>query len=371
MPERTLERGQRQSPEERIRAAKEELKKLRTVHITPDVAAEPGRAAQTRADGEAEYERCREVIAQGYREVLGLEHDPDFIVVIPGGVAGRKVTKTDAVGNESTRYKWTLTSWQDDEPNLPPKSQTSGEYGKYKPGYAAKIKDSGNIVFTAGGGKARAIAGAELYSAFHEPILTLSNFPYVKPEEERDLGFELPKDFWRQYKDYLTKVQKIPKEMLLSEKESTDTFQGLVEVVKVAIEHGWKTPVIISNDYHMARTKKMWEYLSTRDTAGTKLRFVLARMPQSLKDVMGSRVSGYVPDPDGGEDMPVIEFNSNDFFDDVNKLRPVFIAAEDILALRDPRFASLFEEVKKTDWYQRRVASEQWGSGRLEKKIYK
>lgn len=365
MPEGSLEQSIHQSPEERIRAAKEELKKLRTLHITPDMASQPGRAAQAIADGETEYERCREVIAQGYREVLGLEHNPDFVVVIPGGVAGRRIEKTDEEGEKTTRYKWTLTSWQDDEANLPPESQTSGEYGKqYKPGYKARISDEGDIVFTAGGGKARAIAGAELYSAFHSPILTLSQYPFVSPEEEKDLGTELPKDFWKQYKDYLTEVQNIPEDMVLSETVSTDTFQGLVEVVKAAREHGYKTPVIISNDYHMARIKKMWEYLMNPESATTKLKFVLARMPKYFQDMMGFYVEGTDADP-------VIVVDSKVFFDYCANVKPAFIAAEDILALRDPRFAALFQEVKKEDWYQRRVASEQWGLGRLENEIYK
>lgn len=357
MPEGTLESGQRQSPEERIRTAKEELKKLRTLNIAPDTASEPGKAAQAIADFKAKNERCREVIAQGYREVLGLEHDPDFIVVIPGGIAGRKIEKTDEEGNKTAEYKWTLTSWQDDAANL---EDTNKEgYGRtYEPGYKARISNRGDIVFTAGGGKARAIAGAELYSAFHDPILTLSQYPFVSPEEERDLGTELPKDFWKQYKDYLTEVQNIPENMVLSETQSVDTYQGLLEVVKVAHEHGWETPVIISNEYHLDRIKAMWESLVSSDVAKTLMGKPLFRLPKQYQDMMNYHASGT-------KDAPVITFDNDDFFHFTASLKPCFISAEDILALRDPRFSSLFEEVKKTDWYQARVGREQFGVQRI------
>jgi|GEM_PF-3235175 len=365
MREKNLLREPNFSPQERIRNAKEALKALRTVRGTHQMASDYGKGATVNSDYTEENERLRGEITAGYREMLGLEQDPDFVVVIPGGVSGRKKEKIHEDGMTSTEYKWTLTSWQDDEANLPPESQNSGEYGKqYKPGYKARVSEAGDIVFTAGGGKARAIAGAELYSAFHSPVLTLSRYPFVSPEEEQDLGTELPKDFWNQYKKYLTEIQNIPEEMILSETISTDTFQGLLEVAKVAHEHGWKTPVIISNDYHIPRTKKMWEYIMTPKSATTKLKFVLARMPKYFQDMMGFHVGGTDEDPE-------IMIDSNDFFDFVSRVVPVFVSAESILAVRDPKFASLFEEVKRQDWYQRRVSSEQWGLGRLEKDIYK
>lgn len=311
-------------------------------------------------------ERPRDKKAE-YRELLGLEHDPDMIVVIPGGVVGRKHIKKKPDGTESIEYTWTPTSWGDDEPNLPPEAQTSGEYGKeYKPGYKARISESGDIVLTAGGGKARAIAGAELYRVFHSPILTLSKYPFVSREEEADIGTGLPKNFWKEYKRYIVETQKVPEEKVLSETESTDTFQGLLEVVKVAHEHGWETPVIISNEYHIPRIKKMWEFLMKPETAGTKLAFIFKHMPKYFKDMMGYHYAG------GTEEEPIITFDDpNDFFEYTASMKPVFVSAESILAYRNPDFVKVFEDVKRTDWYQRRVAQEQWGLERLEGAIYK
>ncbi len=308
-----------------------------------------------------EIERCREILTAEYRDLLGLERDPDVIVVIPAGFSGRKI------GDNS--YKWTPNSWDDESVNFPPDTDTSGAYGsKYKPGYNARLKDdkkdNKDVVVYSGGGKARAIAGAELFSVFHKPIITLSQYAFGSKEEDREFGTEIPKDMWRLYRHYLESIKKVPEDFLFSEKMSTDTFQGLIETVKASREYGWKQPAIITNEYHIPRIKKMWEYLMDSQSATSKMKFVLARMPKYFQEIIGFHV-------DGPDEAPTIVIDSTDFFDYVARVKPAFIAAEDILALRDPRFATLFDEVKKTDWYQRRVNSEEWGLGRLEKDIYK
>jgi len=276
-----------------------------------------------------------------YLRLLGLDAVPDCIVVLDAGVADRAALKT---------RNWVPTSYEDETANWREAPQTP------RPSYEPRKSDRGNIVIGAAGGKARAIAGAELYKYFHVPVVTTSK------NSEEQKGDTENNDPWVVYKDYLTR-QGVPVEAIVSEKESTSTFEQVLNLVELAQDKGWSSMLIILNDHHLPRTKTFLEYLTNKELATTKLRFLLAKLPDEVKRKMGFRVVGQPDDPS-------IDFYDSSFFEKAARLKIFLGSAESILLKRDPRYAKVFEAVQKLPAFQKRLEAEARGLAQLQSGEY-
>lgn len=277
-----------------------------------------------------------------YLRLLGLEFVPDCIVVLDAGVAERKIGKL---------RRWDPTSYEDETANW--REQVSPPQSSYEPRKSGR----GNVVIGAAGGKARAIAGAELFKYFQVPLVTTS-----KNSEEQKADTNA-KDPWEAYKDYLVERQNIPQEMIISEKESTSTFEQVVGLVELAQDKNWRSMLVILNDHHLPRTKKFFEYLTNKEIAGTKLKYLLAKLPESLRERIGCEIQG-------SPENPVIYFPSDAFFKQANKLKIFFGSAEDIIIKRDPRYAKVIDEMQKLPAFRKRLEAERRGLDQLQSGEY-
>ncbi|HEY4523540.1 MAG TPA: YdcF family protein [Candidatus Paceibacterota bacterium] len=279
---------------------------------------------------------------QEYLKLLGLESVPDCVVVLDAGVADRATRKT---------HHWVPTSYEDETANWRETLQTS------RPSYEPRKSERGNIVIGAAGGKARAIAGAELFRYFHMPLVTTSkNSEEQKGETENN-------DPWIVYKDYLTERQGVPPEAIVSEKESTSTFEQVLNLVELAKDENWKSMLVILNDHHLLRTKTFFEYLTNKELAITKLRFLLAKLPAEAQIKMGFKISG-------SPENPSINFYDNAFFEKAARLKMFFGSAESILLKRDPSYAKVFKAVQKLPTFQKRLEAEARGLAQLQSGEY-
>lgn len=280
-----------------------------------------------------------------YREIVGLSEgiDPDLILVLDAGIAERRV-----FGDSH----WGPTSYEDETGNFPKNEIDSKKYN-------LRVTSRENFVIGCGGGKARALAAIELRDVFEEAtIVTDSRYP-VKVEQGEELP---PEDHSQVYKEYLERMG-VPKDKIQEEKESTTTFEGLINFLIMASENQSNHPVIITNGYHLPRTEKMLELLLNKEKAETKLKYLIVKLPTEYLEKIGAKVKGE------GKDVEV-SFVDLKFLEEANKLSVKIASAEDILVHRDSRYKDLFDKVEETEEYQKRVKLEEMGVAQLEEGIY-
>jgi hypothetical protein len=279
-----------------------------------------------------------------YREIIGLNEgeNPDMILVLDAGISERK---------KLGETKWGPTSHEDETGNFPKNEKSSTKYN-------LRTTSHGNSVIGCGGGKARALAGIELGGVFGATIVTDSRYP-VKVENGEEPP---PEDHSQVYKEYLERMG-VPKDKIQEEKESTTTFEGLINFLIMASENQSNHPVIITNGYHLPRTEKMLELLLDPEKAKSKLKYLIAKLPAEYLERIGAKVEGE------GKDIEV-SFVDSKFLENTNKLSVKVASAEDILVHRDPRYGKLFDKVKETEEYQKRVKLEESGVRQLEEGIY-
>lgn len=192
-------------------------------------------------------------------------------------------------------------------------------FGGFKSPSYAELDNKG----LSSGGKARVIAAAEAYQFFPDAHI-VANSTNTSGDETRPTQAAV-------YAEELLSYG-INEESLIREDGSTTTLTGLIELVRILQkDHGDAENVaVITNEYHVPRVQKMIELLPT---------LVKTETPEAVNDV-------------------------ENFINSGKKL--VAIAAEDILALRDPRYTKLFEKVQETESYKKRVAAEAKGLQALE-----
>jgi len=280
-----------------------------------------------------------------YREIIGLPEgqDPDLILALDAGVAERKVF------GESRHVP---TSYEDETGNF--LEQAVADKSKYN----LRKTNRGNILVGAGGGKARALAARNLSEVFvNAGIVTDSRYPVGSSDHP-----EFPEAHSEVYKKFLEKAG-VPSDKIEEEKESTTTFEGLINFLMIAIEKNKNRLVVVTNDYHLPRTQKILELLTDKEKA-QKLKYIFARMPKEYQKKIGAKIKQY----DNGE--VDLSFDDESFFEKLKEISVSVASAEDVLAHDNSHYRNLFEKVKKTDAYKKRVALEQKGVDQLESGVY-
>ena len=277
------------------------------------------------------------------REIIS--HGIDVIMIIDAGIAER--TRKDG-----TTLKWEPTAYSDETANFREVPDPA------KPVYAVRQSEQGNFVVGCGGGKARAIAAANLYRSYQVPIVTTSKYP-LKGEPDH----QPPDEHWKVYQDYLQDIQGIPPTDLLAEEESTTTITGILNLVFMAYERGWKHATVIVNDFHLPRTRRFYEYLTHEGTATTLCKYILATLPKEYRFRMDYKVNETA-------DEPEIVFASESFFHFARQSDMIVMSAEDILTQYQPAYAKVLKNVQDSYAYQQRVAMEQCGVDQLDAGLY-
>src|SRR3989344_1923662 len=176
------------------------------------------------------------------------------------------------------------------------------------------------------GGKANVVAAAEVAKYFPEATI-------VTDTRDRDASRNRP----THASVYASEIQRlgVPKERILMEENSVNTIEELVEIIKMAVQHDWHNVAIIRNDFCVERTREM-----------------LTQLPSLAK-------------PDDHEFVEAFR----KFNDSGRKI--TFVTAEDILLVRNPRYARLLEKVRDTPAYKKRVGAEAQGLSDLRNSRYK
>lgn len=162
------------------------------------------------------------------------------------------------------------------------------------------------------GGKARIIAAAELGKFFPEvTIVTTSRVEPDQPTHASVMAKELI-------------AMDIPESQIVLEERSNSTRTEIIEMVKLAQANGWRKIVVLSSDYHLPRIQEMFS---------------------NLKNLSNDE------DETFNEKLAWCRGN----------VEIHFMAAEDILPIRNGHYASLVHKAGMTEQYRKRVASEQEG----------
>lgn len=278
-----------------------------------------------------------------YREIIGLQKDenPDMFLVLDAGISQRS-------GN-----RWGPTSGADETANFPEADNP------VKFSYGLRQTTKGNLLIGSGGGKARALAGVELEKYFPEAIIvTDSRYP-VKQENSDSLT--LPEVHSEIYAEFLER-HGVPQEKIKQETDSTTTLEGLINFLEMAINEDKENLVIITNDYHIERTKEMLKMLTNEKLASTKLKYLIAKLSEDYRKKIGVEIIN--------SEKSEIKFTDKSFLDKVKSMSIKIVSAEKILGERDPRYKKLFDATRNMTAYQKRVATEKKGITQLKKGNY-
>jgi len=195
-----------------------------------------------------------------------------------------------------------------------------GERKEYRPTSFTDLDAHGYL----SGGHSRVIAAAEIARFFPEiKIVTTSYYQPDKPIHAEIYAKELEKLC-------------IPKEQIIMEKKSTSTLASLIELVKLAKNNDWSTISVLTSDYHVPRTKEMCCQLKN---LAEKFNLADEEFINSLKSLR-------------------------------NRLKILYITAEEILPYRDKRYKKIIEAVKQTEAYKKRVEAEKQGLEQLKSGQY-
>ena len=176
------------------------------------------------------------------------------------------------------------------------------------------------------GGKARVLAAAEVSRHFpNVKIVTTTHGP--------DLSGKLVIDA-----DLMAEELKhlgVLEGRIIRETKSTNTLTELQEAVKLIAANNFSFSVILTSDYQIPRCEKMYEHLAALSNPSDET------LKTSLEKV------------------------KNENFE------VVFAAAETILPLRSPHYATLIEKAHQTTEFAKRLKFEREGIAAIEKGTYK
>lgn len=175
------------------------------------------------------------------------------------------------------------------------------------------------------GGKARVLAVAEVSHYFPETKI-------VTTTQGLDESGKLVIDAGLMAEEL--KHLGVPEERIIRETKSTNTLTELQEAVKLIATNNFSFSVILTSDYHIPRCKKMYERLAALSNPSDET------FRRSLEKVKN-------------ENFGV-----------------VFAAAETILPLRSPHYATLIEKAHQTTEYAKRLNFEREGIAAIEKGTY-
>ena len=177
-----------------------------------------------------------------------------------------------------------------------------------------------------GGGKARVLAAVEVAHYF-------PNARIITDSSDRDPSRNRP----THAKIYASEIERlgVPKDRLLLEEASINTITELVEIIKMASLHGWHHVAVISNDYQLRRIQEMLDQLPS------------------------------LANPNDEDFIQALER----FRQQKGEITP--INAEEILLVRNPRYASLLKQVRASDAYRKRAEAEAQGVKDLQEGRYR
>lgn len=285
------------------------------------------------------HEKARE-----YKKSIGFE--PELLGIVDAGatVKGRNPFQHDSP-----------TSYGDILESATP-TETSA-YARYK----VRLTPQQFPTIGAPGGKARAIAAAELLKHFPDAdIVTTSHYPLIN----QNMGDNAPPDRLPAenhadvYKNYEEKVLGVDENKIFTEDASTDTFEGIIDILHLALEKGLKNVVIITNKYHkrvQAFCDAIFEKSDDNSSQNIdKLKFILGLLDLHAQDVHNTEnqkksrykdIMGYTVTYSDTGDPQLHWDKNNDFLNKIKQLKFRVVYAEDILPSRDPHYANLMKKV--------------------------
>lgn len=183
---------------------------------------------------------------------------------------------------------------------------------RYKPGSYADVDWKGYM----SGGKARALAVAELAKYFPEATVAVNSSTFSVQNPEAPTDAEVMAEYAQR--------KGVDPERIIRQDRSTTTFTELVELVKYIAKNGWQHAVVVVGETQKPRAEEMLRQIDIlHDPAG------------AWKDE---------------------EFRAA--LEVFRELHPqiTFVTAEDVLPLRDERFGRLIAEARKTENWKTREA---------------
>lgn len=284
-------------------------------------------------------------------ETLGLKEEPDIILCLDAGIAERRIKDPET---QTSEIKWVPTSYRDESANFPNEGSTLQKTYTY----GAHLTEQGFSMFGSMGGKAKVVATAELYKYFKKPVIVDSRVETIAPPEIA----QPPADHWPYYQQALEE-RGVATENIIAEKDSTSTFEELIKAIEIISARKMTKIILIANEFHMPRLKKMYQYLTDPAEASDKLKYILAKLPKEYQQIMGCRVEGSLG-------QPKIFFQNHSFFRQAGEISIDFVVAEEVLKFKNPHYTALLAQAQKNDYYQKRMALEENGIRQLEQGIY-
>jgi uncharacterized SAM-binding protein YcdF (DUF218 family) len=176
------------------------------------------------------------------------------------------------------------------------------------------------------GGKARVIATAEIARFYPNVAIIANGNTYENAPSDAQV-----------MKEELGRFGVSTDHVLLQEK-SYSTFTEFVELVKFVVRHKWRRIVIITNEFHIPRAQELLRQLDT------------------LQDP-----DGVSQDADFRAALPVFHELSSEL---------VFVSADAILPLRNPRYERIVDQAKASPEWQERAEREVQGLKQLQEGTY-
>lgn len=186
---------------------------------------------------------------------------------------------------------------------------------KYKPGSYADVDWKGYMT----GGKARALASIELAKYFPNATVAVNSntFQTRNPEAPTDA------DVMAEY----VERKGVQPERILKQDRSTTTFTELIELVKYIAEHEWQHVAVVAGETQKPRAEEMLRQIAT------------------------------LQDPEGAWQDPAFQAA----LEKVQQLGPkiVVVSSEDVLPLRDERYAEVIAQARETETWKVREKLDQ------------
>ncbi len=185
----------------------------------------------------------------------------------------------------------------------------------YRPGSYADVDWKGFL----SGSKARALAAVELAKYFPDTIIAVNSNTYNINDSSAPTDATVMSEY--------IENKGVNPERIIRQDKSISTFTELIELIKYIHKHAWNHVVVVTNEFQIPRAKEMLKQIET------------------LKD------------PASAWQDPV--FRAAVEYLKATSPKITFVSAEDILPLRDARYAALIKEAKTTETWKRREAVEE------------
>lgn len=207
--------------------------------------------------------------------------------------------------------------------------KTNPKTGKkyYKPDAYNDVDWNGN---TYGSGKAKALVTVELSECFPEAVVAVNSKTYSINDPEAPSDAEV-------MAEYIAR-KGVDGEKIIKQDRSSTTFTELIELIKYIAKYKWRHPVIITSDLQILRAKEMLNQIET------------------LEDPAGASTD--------------TEFRSA--LVEIKNINPkiTFISADRVLHLRDPRYAEIITEARKSESWKHAEKVQENAVNQLKQGLY-